>query len=141
MPDRNPPPAHPDVRYEISDARGGAIIALGVLLVLLGLIVQASAGWLFDCMKEREQRKYQALPSLAAKERIHLPRHLDNIPQPRLQEVEPLDLAKLRNEEDAKLITFGWVVDRETGIERIPDEVVQRLVKSIRVRSLKESKK
>jgi len=141
MPDLNPPTAHPEVRYEKSDARAGAIIVLGVLLAVLGLFVQASAGWLFDCLKEREQQKYQPLPSLAAKERARLPRDLDKIPRPRLQESEPVDLAKLRQEEDAKLISYGWVIDREKGIEHIPDEVVQRLAKNIRVRSLKESKK
>jgi hypothetical protein len=137
MPDPNPPPAHPEVRYEKSDARGGAIIALGVLLVVMGLIVQASAGWLFDFLKEREQRKYQPLPSLVAKQRMHLPRDLDKIPQPRLQVPEALDLEKLRQEEDSLLNDYGWV-DREKGIVRIPiDEAMRQLLD----RSSKESKK
>ena len=136
MPDPNSPLTHPKVRYEKSDARVGAIIAFGVLLALLGLIVQASAGWLFDCLKEREQQKYQPLPSLAAKERARLPRDLDKIPQPRLQESEPVDLAKLRQAEDSLLNSYGWV-DREKGIVRIPiDEAMRRLAESN-----KESKK
>jgi hypothetical protein len=136
MPDPNTPPAHPEIRYEKSDARAGPIIVLGVLLAVLGLIVQASAGWLFDCLKEREQQKYQPLPSLAAKERARLPRDLDKIPQPRLQESEPVDLAKLRRAEDSLLNSYGWV-DREKGIVHIPiDEAMRRLAGSS-----KESKK
>lgn len=137
MPDPNPPPAHSEVRYEKSDARGGAIIALGVLLAVLGLIVQASAGWLFDYLKEREHRKYQPLPALAAKQRAQLPRDLDKIPQPRLQESEPLDLAKLRHQEDSKLSSYGWV-DHEKGIVHIPIDEAMRLFAD---RSSKESKK
>ena len=137
MPDPNPPLAHPEVRYEKSDAWGGGVIALGVLLALLGLLVLASAGWLFDCLKERAQRKYQPLPSLAAKQRVRLPCDLGKIPQPRLQVSEPLDLVKLRQEEDALLNGYGWV-DREKGIVRIPiDEAMRQLVD----RSSKESKK
>ena len=136
MPDPNSPSTHPKVRYEKSDAHVGAIIAFGVLLAVLGLIVQASAGWLFDCLKVREQQKYRPLPSLAAKERARLPRDLDKIPQPRLQESEPVDLAKLRQAEDSLLNSYGWV-DREKGIVRIPiDEAMRRLAESN-----KESKK
>ena len=136
MPDPNSPTAHADVRHEKSDARGGAIIALGVLLAVMGLIVQASAGWLFDCLKEREQRKYQRLPVLAATERAQLPRDLDKIPQPRLQVSEPVDLAKLRQAEDSLLNSYGWV-DREKGIVRIPIDEAMRLL----AERNKESKK
>jgi hypothetical protein len=139
MPDPNSPGPHPEVRYEKSDARVGAIIAFGVLLAVLGLIVHVSAGWLFDCLKEREQQKYEPLPSLAAKERVRLPRKLDeipNIPEPRLQISEPVDLAKLRQVEDSLLNSYGWV-DRENGIVRIPiDEAMRRLAERN-----KESKK
>jgi hypothetical protein len=136
MPDPNSPSTHPEVRYEKSDARVGVIIAFGILLTVLGLIVQASAGWLFDCLKEREQQKHQPLPSLAAKERARLPRDLDKIPQPRLQESEPVDLAKLRQAEDSLLNSYGWV-DREKGIVHIPiDEAMRQLAESN-----KESKK
>jgi hypothetical protein len=148
MPDRNPPPAHPEVRYEKSDARVGAVIAFGILLAVLGLIVQASAGWLFESLKEREHRKYQPLPALAAKERAQLPRDLDKIPQPRLQEAEPLDLTKLRQAEDSLLNRYGWI-DRDKGIVHIPIAEAMRLLahpetqdaKGIRVRSPKEGKK
>src|SRR6266849_3652980 len=103
-----------DVRYEKSDARVGAILALGVLLAAMGLMVLASIDWLFDSLKQGEQRKNQPLPSLAARERAQLPRDLDKIPQPRLQVSEPVDLAELRKAEDSLLNTYGWV-DREKG--------------------------
>src|ERR1019366_7197829 len=119
MPDPNPAPTHPDVGYEKSDAHVGAIIALGILLAVMGLIIHASAGWLFDGLKERERRKYAPLPALADRQRPQLPRDLDTIPRPRLQESEPLDLAKLRHWEDSLLNSYGWV-DRDKGIARIP---------------------
>jgi hypothetical protein len=127
MPEPTPPAAHPDVRYEKSDARGGAIIALGVLLAVMVFIVLGSADMLFDFFKEHEQRKDERLPSLAAKQRVHLPDDRDKIPQPRLQVSEPLDLEKLRREEDALLNGYGWV-DREKGTVRIPIDEAMRLL-------------
>jgi hypothetical protein len=137
MPDANPTPEHADVRYEKSDAPGGTIIALGVLLALLCLLAVAGTGWLFEFFKASEQRKYQPLPALAAKQRVHLPDGLDKIPEPRLQVSEPLDLVKLREMEDSLLHSHGWV-DRDKGIVRIPiDEAMRQLVD----RLAKESKK
>ena len=148
MPDIPPPPEHPEVRYEKSDAWLGGVIAFGIMLVLLGLLVQASAAWLFDDLKASDARKYQASPSLAAQERRHLPSDLDKIPPPRLQSSEPLDLRKLRETEEALLHSYGWV-DRKQGIVRIPiDEALNLLAdpqtaasKGIRIRPPKENKK
>jgi hypothetical protein len=150
MPEKDPPSAHADVRYEKSDARGGAIIMLGVLLAVLGLIVLASANWLFDFLKGSERRKYQPLPALAAKQRIQLPRdpnEIPEIPEPHLQISEPVDLAKLRKEEDARLTNYGWV-DRKKDIVHIPIKEAMRLfletnmdAKAKRGHAVKEGKK
>jgi hypothetical protein len=137
MLDKNSPSEHPDVRYEKSDARFGAVIASGVLLAIFVLIAVASTDWLFDHLKDGEKRKYQPLPALAAKERAHFPDGLDKIPEPRLQVSEPLDLATLRQLEDSLLKNYGWV-DRDQGVVRIPiDEAMRLLVE----RSAREGKK
>jgi hypothetical protein len=137
MLDKNSPSEHSEVRYEKSDAHGYAVITAGALLAIFVLIAVASAGWLFDHLKESEQRKYQPLPSLAAKERTHLPDGLDKIPEPRLQVSEPLDLATLRQLEDSLLKSYGWV-DRDKGIVRIPIDEAMRLLAE---RAAKEGKK
>jgi hypothetical protein len=109
-------------------------------LVVMGLIVQASAAWLFESLKEREHRKYQPLAPLAAKERVFLPDGLGKIPQPRLQESEPLDLANLRKEEDSRLKSYGWV-ERDKGIVHIPIEEAMRLLAETKTPNAKETKK
>jgi hypothetical protein len=80
--------------------------------------------------------------------RCVLPRDLDKIPPPRLQESEPVDLVKLRQAEDFLLNRYGWI-DRDKGIVHIPVEEAMRLLadpkaqdaNGIRVRTLTESKK
>jgi hypothetical protein len=147
MLDTNPPPTNPDVRYEKSDAWIGGVLAFGAALFLIGVMVQATVSWLFNDLKEREDRKYPRLPALAAKERPRLPRDLDKIPPPRLQKAETVDLAKLRAAEEQLLHSYGWV-DRKKGVVRIPiDEAMKMLAdpgtaahKSIPIRSLKEGK-
>lgn len=141
MLESNPPPGDSGVRYEKSDASIKGVVAFGVILLVIGLIVYVTVIWLFDDLKFRENRKYQPLPSLAAKNRVHFPDELDKIRQPRLQKNEPLDLAELHKVEEASLSTYGWV-DRKDGIVRIPIDEAMRLlsdpttatVKGIRVR-------
>jgi hypothetical protein len=148
MPERNPPPAHPEIRYEKSDARIGWVVAFGIMLAVMVLIVHVSAVWLFDGLKVGEDRRYQPLPSLAAKERMRLPHDLEKIPPPRLQKSELMDMAKLRQAEESLLNSYGWV-DRNKGFVRIPIDEAMRLLANtktaeangIRVRSLKERKK
>src|SRR5438034_379895 len=47
---------YPDVRYEKSDAKVGMIFAFGVGLLMVGLVVHATAAWLFDTFKEGVRR-------------------------------------------------------------------------------------
>jgi hypothetical protein len=137
MLDKHSSSEYPDVRYEKSDSRGGAVIAAGALLAIFVLIAAASADWLFDYLKDSERPKYQPLPALAAKERTHLPDGLGKIPEPRLQVSEPLDLATLRKVEDSLLKNYGWV-DRDKGVVRIPIDEAMRLLAE---RAAKEGKK
>jgi hypothetical protein len=71
---------------------------------------------------------------------------LVKIPEPRLQQSEPVDLARLRAKEEALLSTYGWV-ERKEGIVRIPiDEAMQLLAdpktaEAKGIRSRKEVKK
>ena len=140
-------PVHAEVRYEKSDAQARGIIAFGIMLIVMGVLVNVTCVWLFDHLRNHEDEKYKALPSLAARERVALPQDLDRIPSPRLQKSEPADLARQRAKEKALLTTYGWV-DRSQGTVRIPiDEAMQMLAdpkiaqaKGIRVYSPKEKK-
>ena len=129
MLESNPPSEHPDVRYEKSDASIKGVALFGGILLVTGLLVHLTVYLLFADLKVREDQKYPPLPVLAAKKRAHLPQDLDRIPQPRLQQTEPLDLAELHKKEEASLTTYGWV-DRKNGIVRIPIDKAMRIIAS-----------
>src|SRR2546425_1983843 len=93
-------PVNANVRYEGRDADVGAIVAFGVGLVAVGLILHLAVAWLFDEFKEDTRRADVPLPTLAAEKRKHLPRDLQKIPPPVLQESEIVDLERLRRAED-----------------------------------------
>jgi hypothetical protein len=118
---------HPDVRYEKSDAKVGTILACGIGLAVIGLIVQLAAAWLFDVFQAKMRREDAPLPTLAAQDRVQLPRDLGKIPPPLLQQYEPVDLERLRREEDRQLNGYGWV-DEKAGVVHIPIAEVMRLL-------------
>lgn len=122
-----------EVGHEVSELRIGPIVwflvGLAVATVVIGLLV---AG-LFDAFESREQ-KAKAAASPLSSERQKLP------PEPRLQlapstkeqlerklppdikQDSPLqEMKRLREEENEKLSSYGWV-DEKAGIVRIPIE-------------------
>jgi hypothetical protein len=114
-------PIHDDVRYEPSDVSLRGILALGVGLVVLGIIVHVGIGGLLALFARQEKALNPPLPALA-QERPHLPGDLQRIPTPRLEESEERELRELREEEAARLHSYGWV-DRKAGKVRIPIEI------------------
>ena len=103
------------------------IFAFGIGLVILGLVVQVTAAWLFDAFKESVRREDRPLPTLASQERSQLPRDLRKIPLPVLQQNEVADLERLRREEDRRLNSYGWV-DAKAGVVHFPIAEAMRML-------------
>ena len=113
-----PGDGHPEVRYEQSDVRAGAIVRFAIGLVL---VVGVSAVVLLGLFKlfARQQRRHDPPPPPLAQEAGRLP------PGPRLQAAPLQDLEQLRAEEEKELTSYGWV-DRTAGIAHIPiDEAIK----------------
>ena len=109
---------HPEVRYEQSDVRAGAIVRFAIGLVL---VVGVSAAVLLGLFKlfARQQRRQDPPPPPLAHDAGRLP------PGPRLQAAPLQDLEQLRAEEEKELTSYGWA-DRKAGIVHIPiDEAIK----------------
>jgi hypothetical protein len=121
------PTEHSDVRYESHDATLGPVLAMGVGIVLLGLVAHFVCLWMFDFFKARAAAHDPGLPPLAAKERPILPQKLDAIPPPRLQVEEHADMKQFRQAEESRLNTYGWV-DAKAGTVHMPIAEAMRLL-------------
>lgn len=117
--DPSKPASNPEVRYEKSDA---TVRPLYQFLFWISAITILTAVFAFVVLRALESWRDQAStrPSMAQPQNAQVP------PGPRLQNREPLDLAKFRAEEAAILNSYG-VVDAEKGIYRIPIEEAMRL--------------
>jgi hypothetical protein len=113
-----PGDAHPELRYEQSDVRAGAIVRFAFALVVV--IVLAAVFLLgFFKLLARQERRHDPPPPPLAREAGQLP------PAPRLQSAPLQDLEQLRAEEDKELASYGWV-DEKAGIAHIPiDEAIK----------------
>jgi hypothetical protein len=90
-----------------------ASLTAGTLVILLAMKLVANA-------LEREAHE-GSHPIHPLAEATLLP------PEPRLQETPALDLATLRNREQERLSTYGWI-DRQAGVVHIPIERAMELV-------------
>ena len=113
-----PNDAHPDVRYEQTDVRAGAIVRFALALVVVVVLAAVFLLGFFKLLARQERRQDPAPPPLA-QEAGRLP------PAPRLQSNPLQDLEQLRAEEEKELASYGWV-DQKAGIARIPiDEAIK----------------
>ena len=129
MPDNENPagePLHEDVRYEPGDVRLGPVLAFGLGLVALGIAAHFGISWLLTDFARQEKAANPPLPAIVH-ERPRLPGDLKRIPEPRLEESEGEALRELRNEEETRLHTYGWV-DPKAGVVRIPIDEAMRLL-------------
>lgn len=114
-----PTPSNHDVRYEKTDALPRPLyqflfwISVITILtaVLAGLILRGLESW----------RAGASRPAAMA-----APQDSQQPPAPRLQILEPRDLAAFRKEEAEALSTYG-VIDRDKGTFRIPIEEAMKL--------------
>lgn len=98
------------IGHETRDINIRAVTWAAIGLVISALAVYATVGGLFNLFK----RQY---PSPNAPSRITTPGRLP--PQPRLQTRPADDLQQLREAENAKLNSYGWI-DKSMGVVRIP---------------------
>src|SRR5436309_9284791 len=124
-PDRQP--VHPDVSHEKSDANVSRIVLVGVVMAVAAVIIHVGVAWQFEVYRARDERKQPPLSPLAAKERPKLPRDLDKIPPPRLEEGDRYDLNPQRQAEEARLTSYGWV-DAKAGTVHIPIEKAMQML-------------
>jgi hypothetical protein len=105
---------HDDVAHEASDVNVRTIVQFGVGLLVLGAVVYLVVWLFFGFLSERASRASAQLAyPLAAGQQDRVP------PEPRLQTNPRADLRELRESEDKRLESYGWV-DRNAGIVHIP---------------------
>jgi hypothetical protein len=125
-----PDKVHADVDYEKTDARIGPLAGIGVGVLVLALIAYGVSAWVFEAFRARAARKDPGLPPLAAQDRPQLPKDLDKIPPPRLQDYDRpdvKDMDQLRQAEEARLKSYGWT-DPQKGKVHIPIDEAMRLL-------------
>jgi hypothetical protein len=96
--------------HETRDINLRAVTWTAIGLVVSTIAIYVAVGGLFDLFKSQH-------PSASAPSRITAPGRLPS--QPRLQTNPAYDLQQLREVENAKLSSYGWV-DKSAGIVRIP---------------------
>jgi len=107
-------PHHDDVAHEGSDINARAIAKFGIGLLALGAVVYLVVWLFFVFLSDRASRASGQLAyPLAAGQQDRVP------PEPRLQTNPRADLRELRESEDKRLDSYGWV-DRNAGIVHIP---------------------
>ncbi|MEI6349675.1 MAG: hypothetical protein WCP06_01055 [Verrucomicrobiota bacterium] len=124
IPENEQPPINPGPESQFEkrdmDAPGvGLVAAMLILFLILSSI--ATALW-YQSLSVRTQREMgpvlEPMPGAEAQ-----------FPKPQLQANPPLDLAKLRQQEDAVLNGYRWI-DQKTGIVGVPiAEAMELLVR------------
>jgi len=110
---------HHGGRHEASDANIRSIVKFAIGLAVLIVAAMIAMRWLFDYLKATQQLGPPASPFAESQAAP---------PAPRLQVRPVQDLKQLRQAEDEKLSSYGWV-DEEAGIARIPiDRAMDLLV-------------
>src|SRR5262245_46825188 len=114
-------PHHDDVAHEASDINIRGVLRFAGGLLLLGAVVYVVV-WIFLGYLKRQERASSAQLQfpLAVGQEDRVP------PEPRLQANPRQDMSDLRNEENQRLESFGWV-DRNAGVVRIPIDEAMRL--------------
>jgi hypothetical protein len=115
-------PASASIGHEPHRFDIGGVLKAGVVLVILGAVSLVAASGFMTALEPSEAR-----PGSAASERRVLPKDIDRIRPPVLQDSNGDDLVALRKKETAVLEAYEWV-DRSKGIVRIPIERAMQLL-------------
>ena len=115
-----PGQGHPEIRYEQSDVRPGAIVRFGLGLMIVVAVASVALLGLFKVFAKQQLRHDPPAPPLARPSG-------DLPPVPRLQIAPLQDLEQIRAQEEKELSSYGWV-DPRTGIVHIPVDEAIRIV-------------
>ena len=122
---QEPPPAAPippgEVRFEGADVTPRSVAKALAILVFATVVVVALLLPLFGWFESRARRADPPPPPMGAHQEGRLPA------EPRLQTTPVRDLAAIRDEEDRRLKSYGWV-DEKQGVEHIPIAAAMRLI-------------
>jgi hypothetical protein len=118
-PNPSHPASNPEIQYEKTDAAPRPLYQFLFWISVITLATAVLAGLIVMGL-ERWSAGTSTRPAMAE------PQDKQQPPGPRLQLIEPKDLASFRKEEAAILSTYA-VVDREKGVFRIPIEEAMRL--------------
>ncbi len=124
---RNGQAVNPNTQHESSDANVRAIVWFGVGLIAFGVVAHLLALAMLDWCADVQKQQDKPLPPLAKKERLVLPRDLNRIPGPVLQQSEERDLDALRKEEVTRLKQYGWVNRQDRTVHVPIDEAIAQM--------------
>lgn len=112
---------HPAGRHEMTDASMSGLVKFGIGLFLLIVAVLVGMRWMFNYFSATQQLGPPASPFA----------EIQTAPRGPVLQVQPaLELKDLRQGENDKLNSYGWV-DQKAGIVRIPiDRAMELLVKN-----------
>ena len=124
--DAGPYDDHPEYRetpkgaaHEYTDANVWVIVKFALWLAVSAIIIHAGMYFAFGLSKARREVTVVEYP-LARGEERRLPA------QPRLQPVPQNEFHEFRQQEEAKLRTYGWV-SRDAGTVRLPIDEAMKL--------------
>ena len=123
---------NPDVAHESSDVNVRAILAFAVGLVVISVVIAVLMAWMFDFMEGRAAAGDTAISPLA-RPATQMPTtttgspSFGNAPGPQLLVDEPAALRKLREMEDERLQTYGWI-DEKAGTAHMPIAEAKKLL-------------
>jgi hypothetical protein len=106
-----PGQGHPELRYEQTDVRPGAIVRFAIGLVVVIAVASVALLGLFAVLA-KQQRRHDPPPPPLARPTGDVP------PMPRLQVTPLQDLEQVRSQAEEELNSYGWV-DARAGIVRI----------------------
>jgi len=118
---------HPTAHHETTDASIPGLVKFSIGLFVLIVVALIGMQWMFNYFIRTQQLGPAASPFAESQAPP---------PGPHLQIYPALDLKQLRQTEDEKLESYGWV-DQKAGIARIPvDRAMDLLVqKGLQVRA------
>jgi hypothetical protein len=109
---------HP-ARYEPYEQRIGPVLLFALGLAGCTLLVLALMKVAVGALGREAREGAHAIHPLAAS--------TERAPEPRLQDTPALDLQRLREREETRLSTYGWI-DRPGGVVHIPIERAMEIV-------------